>query len=69
MTLDYKGRCEICHKPVEGTSVAAYPVTGWEVQRKQGGQNHVIDRRRIPNRVAHWVCLEGKLNGQQLSFR
>ena len=65
--MTYLGACEICKQPVDKTQRAAYPVTGWEVTRGgKGGANHVVDRRRIPNRVTHWHCLEAKLNGDQL---
>lgn len=67
--MTFVGECEICKQPVDRTHRAAYPVTGWEVARSKGGTNHVIDRRRVPDRVAHWHCLEAKLNGRQLELR
>ena len=55
-----KGICEICASKVEDTQTAAYPVTGWEVERYAGGANHITLRERLPNRVVHAVCLEGR---------
>jgi hypothetical protein len=50
------GYCERC-----GTAVAedqaAYPVTGWEARRTAGGANAILDRRRVPGKVAHESCV------------
>ena len=60
-----KGICEVCDKEVGGSERAAYPVEGWEYERKKtlggpvtGGQNHVVMKKRLPNRVAHATCIE-----------
>lgn len=53
------GTCELCgHGILDGS--AAFLVTGWEAQRRAGGTNHVLDRKRTPNRVAHTVCIEAR---------
>lgn len=56
------GVCEKCHQPVISGSGQkhrgpAFPVTGWEVPREQGGANHIRNRERVPNRVRHVGCL------------
>lgn len=58
----YIGPCEKCEQPVyTGTGQKhrdpAFPVTGWEVPRAQGGANHIRGRERLPNRVRHVGCL------------
>jgi hypothetical protein len=54
------GVCERCGNPVrEGN--AAYPITGWEVLRQQGGANAIRERERVPNRVRHESCLPSKV--------
>ena len=58
------GLCEKCHEPVVEPQVPAYPVTGWELLRKQGGANVIHLRERIPNRVRHQKCLP-KTNDEQ----
>lgn len=50
------GVCEKCGRPVTKHD-AAYPVTGWEVLRAEGGANHVRNRERIGNRIRHVACL------------
>lgn len=54
------GRCEHCGEAVRDTA-AAYPITGWEVPRAQGGTNHVRERERVPNRVRHEGCLPSRV--------
>lgn len=51
------GTCEKCGEPVVSPQVPAFPVTGWEVQRKGGGANSIRLRERVPERVRHEVCL------------
>lgn len=57
--MTYYGVCEECHHPVDSTAVdvtkrrPAFPITGFEVPREQGGTNHVRNRVRIPGRVRH----------------
>lgn len=49
--MTHFGICEKCGQPV--TSSPAYPVTGWEISRGQGGANMIKNRERIPDRVRH----------------
>lgn len=58
-------KCEICGEPVEPWQTAAFPVTGWEVQRYGGGANQIKARERVPNRIAHATCLERQLDRQR----
>lgn len=56
--MEHYGVCEKCRQPVTSQSgPPAWPVHGWEVQREQGGANHIRDRQRIPGRVRHAHCL------------
>lgn len=56
----FRGNCEKCGKPVDPErdgKRAAFPVLGWEVERKEGGANQIHGRTRIPDRVRHEGCL------------
>lgn len=60
--MTFFGTCEVCGEAVVGYSgrtdrAPAFPVTGWEVPREQGGTNHIRGRVRVPNRVRHVGCL------------
>lgn len=48
-----KGVCLHCGKIVEATEKAAYAVTGYEIERKGGGQNHVYARTRVDGQIWH----------------
>lgn len=50
------GFCEKCGGPVTKAN-AAYPVTGWEVLRADGGANAIRNRERIGNRIRHERCI------------
>lgn len=50
------GVCEKCGQPVTKAN-AAYPVTGWEVLREDGGANAIRNRERIGNRIRHAHCI------------
>lgn len=71
--MTYFGVCEACGEPVQTTGAdrfssdrqPAFPVTGWEVPRAQGGTNHVRNRERVPNRVRHVACLPADDAGQE----
>jgi hypothetical protein len=52
-----KSQCEFCHETVEAWHTAAFPITGWETERSQGGANQIKARTRIPDRIAHATCL------------
>ena len=56
-----KGTCELCGSEIASYQYAAYPVTGWEVQRLQGGANQIVGKQRLPNRIAHARCVEARL--------
>jgi hypothetical protein len=64
------GTCEACGKPVtDAEGRPAYPVEGWEVGRDGGGANAIRNRRRLPGRVRHEVCLPNlKVNENQESL-
>lgn len=51
------GICEKCGEPVRDRHTAAYPVTGWEVLRDQGGANAIKNRERVPGRIRHVRCI------------
>lgn len=61
-----KGECEICGEKVETWHTAAFPVTGWELERGGGGgANQIKERKRVPDRIAHAACLEQRVNRQK----
>lgn len=60
-----RGVCEICRDTVFTYQTAAFPVTGWEVERGQGGVNQIKARKRVPNRITHAHCLEAKLGSEK----
>ena len=53
-----RGTCIHCHQPVRQSELAAFRVTGWEVERAQGGANRILDRKREPDIIAHAKCAE-----------
>lgn len=61
--MAYYGACEKCGRAVDTTAVdvterrPAFPVTGWETLRSQGGANQIRNRQRVPNRVRHEKCI------------
>ena len=48
-----KGVCVQCGKYVEHYESAAYAVTGYELERKQGGANRIYHKQRVDNFIAH----------------
>jgi hypothetical protein len=62
------GVCEKCGRVVEDPQTPAFPVTGWEVGRTQGGANAIRRRERVPDRVRHAVCLPDASEGQAALF-
>jgi hypothetical protein len=64
-----KGICNLCGERVEATQKAAYAVTGYEVDRDQGGQNHVVARQRVDGKIWHHRhdhdCFDKFLKGDQ----
>jgi hypothetical protein len=56
-----KGTCTFCGRGVANIESAAYPVTGWEIEREGGGANRIADRVRVPDVIAHSTCLESDL--------
>jgi hypothetical protein len=65
----YLGTCEFCSKPVTGNQRAAYRVRGWELERSQGGANHIAGKERQPNRVCHAMCVETVLRAEKRGLR
>lgn len=61
-----KGQCMICGYDVKAHEMAAYPVTGWELERMQGGANHIAERERVPGRVAHVACYQSEQRQRKL---
>lgn len=60
-----RGKCEFCSDVVLTYQTAAFPVTGWELERGGGGANQIKGRKRTPNRIAHVHCLEAKLGNEK----
>lgn len=64
-----RGQCAFCPRQVLDTETAAFPVTGWEVERAQGGANRILGRTREPNVIAHAECAERHFKvGDQMSM-
>lgn len=53
-----RGTCEFCVRPVLETEKAAFPVTGWEIERDAGGANQIFDRERVEGVIAHESCVK-----------
>lgn len=52
-----RGLCAFCGEPVKAIETAAWPVTGWEVERSVGGANAIVGRERVNDgRIGHAVC-------------
>ena len=62
------GTCEKCGRVVVDPQTPAFPVTGWEVLRAQGGANAIRLRERVPNRVRHATCLPNMPDDQSTLF-
>lgn len=65
MTPEERGKCELCSDPVRTWETAAFPVTGWEIERYSGGANQIKGRKRAPDRIVHALCLERKLGNEK----
>jgi hypothetical protein len=67
--MSYRGLCERCREevnPEKNGRRAAYPVTGFEVEREGGGANQIRNRERVPGVVFHEGCLpDPRLNDEQ----
>lgn len=61
------GYCTFCGELVPERQ-AAFPVTGWEVLRAQGGANRILGRERVPNVVAHARCAEREIERKRLGI-
>jgi hypothetical protein len=64
-----RGTCDICGDPVTNTQRAAFPVTGWELERGAGGANQITGRKRIPGRIAHASCVRQQVWAEQRGLR
>ena len=62
--MTFVGWCERCGGKVDA-DYAAYPITGWEYARREGGANQIHHRERIPDRVAHPHCADLIEHGKQ----
>jgi hypothetical protein len=63
--VTFYGTCDYCFDPVNGKPGTddgpAFPVTGWEILREEGGANQIHGRERIPGGVRHVKCLPTKV--------
>jgi hypothetical protein len=48
-----KGTCLHCLKLIGWSQLAAYEITGYEIERKQGGANQIVERKRVDKRMWH----------------
>ena len=48
--------CRRCHLPIEPTHGKVYAIQGYEEVRAGGGQNHVLEKRRLDGWVWHRTC-------------
>lgn len=66
-----KGLCAKCGERIESFQSAVYKIDGYEAERSQGGQNHVLRKRRL-GPVWHDFCFEmmteASQGGRQLSL-
>jgi hypothetical protein len=60
-----KGNCEICGNVIGPVETAAVPITGWASQRSGGGANQILDKKVIPDRIAHAVCVRERAKRQK----
>jgi hypothetical protein len=67
--VSYRGRCEKCGEevnPERDARRAAYRVTGYEIERAEGGSNQIKNRERQLGKVWHEGCLpDPKVNEGQ----
>ena len=56
-----RGICRQCGEAVENHQRAGFRVEGYEIERDQGGQNHVRRKKRVDGEVWHAQCLESHL--------
>lgn len=58
-----RGRCVFCGRPVEVVHTAAWPVSGWEIERGAGGANQIVGRERVlDGRIAHGPCIREQVD-------
>ena len=67
--MTYRGTCEFCQREVSNGQRAAFRVRGWEVERDQGGANHILGRERQPDRIVHARCVEEQVRLEKLGLR
>lgn len=64
-----RGACHFCGEQVTTTHKAAWPISGWELEREGGGANRILGRTREPDVIAHATCAESHFRrGDQLAF-
>lgn len=55
-------KCCECGRTLDTLRNCAFEITGWEQPRKDGGTNHVIERKRTGNILCP-VCIQRLLAG------
>jgi hypothetical protein len=65
----FRGECEFCTKPVTSGDRAAFRVRGWELERAQGGMNHVVGKERQSDRIAHALCVTSAVREESRGLR
>ena len=65
----FRGTCEFCHRQVSGADRAAFRVRGWELERAQGGANHITGKERQPERIAHALCVTTAVHDDRRGLR
>jgi hypothetical protein len=52
------GQCRECGKMIEQHETVVYPIKGYEVTRRGGGQNHVVHKQRVDGWAWHELCFD-----------
>lgn len=65
----FRGTCEFCHEVVTDVDRGAFRVRGWELERQQGGMNHVVGKERQPDRIAHATCVTTAIRDARRGLR
>ena len=60
-----KGNCEICGNVIGPVETSAVPITGWASERIGGGANQILDKKVIPDRIAHALCVRERAKRTQ----
>lgn len=65
----FRGTCEFCKREVSSADRAGFRVRGWELERSQGGMNHVVGKERQPDRIAHALCVASAIREERRGLR